>query len=520
MVNNNIFYVIPLVIIFVILFFIISISPSGLRDKITWNTSYLEWYEWQYHMDSLITDILSEENYEKVWINPEEYVRFWDFLAELKEYKKVDFDPLEENFVVWMRDDSWKLTYVPYRFKTEWYIFDNEVNKNLAILDIYDAYQKWLIYWGHNSSSNHIITFEKDLYHPMTSKLNEVLEVDIFNDDNNINKVIKELEDSSISKNQKDLLAYMYDLKWEYDKSEKLREDEEEKVKLNISWYVYDQLWNPITWAQVEILNFWKNIAETNDWKFEYSTETSPFTHIRLKAKYEWYSDWYVTVWVNQVDSPIDYKDITVNIFLNKADKTIAINNDNEDFYKKAKYYLLEMEGSKYFVPYDWLYYSDSLQKYNNRDITVYLYQFNRDTNTTNLLNSDTFWDVYWYLGNTMKTFWMPYIQIIDNVTWKELYTKSDNPVILQNKVYHMEELYNNTDELYGSITDQDLEYLVDYSNEEWWYPIDFDFLVWNNFLRWPARWTLDRERWVWENVWHRVVDVEGTVELPFYHIK
>jgi len=137
------------------------------------------------------------------------------------------------------------------------------------------------------------------------------------------------------------------------------------------------------------------------------------------------------------------------------------------------------------------------------------------------LLENDTFEPVYWYVWNIMKTFWMPYIQIIDKKTKKELFTKSSNPIILQNQVYHMKELYSDYDKLYWAITDEDMKYLVKYSLESQNpYPIDFDFLTSNDFLRWPARWSLDRETWVWSNVWHRVLNEWWLVELPFYHLK
>jgi hypothetical protein len=61
---------------------------------------------------------------------------------------------------------------------------------------------------------------------------------------------------------------------------------------------------------------------------------------------------------------------------------------------------------------------------------------------------------------------------------------------------------------------------LYKYSQEHEWYPIDFDYLVQNNFLRWPARWALDRKTWIWQNVWQRLLDTNGLVELPFYSIK
>jgi hypothetical protein len=43
----------------------------------------------------------------------------------------------------------------------------------------------------------------------------------------------------------------------------------------------------------------------------------------------------------------------------------------------------------------------------------------------------------------------MPYIQFIDKDSGKELYIKSSNPMILQNTVHHMKELYNNYDKIY-----------------------------------------------------------------------
>jgi hypothetical protein len=39
------------------------------------------------------------------------------------------------------------------------------------------------------------------------------------------------------------------------------------------------------------------------------------------------------------------------------------------------------------------------------------------------------------------------------------------------------------------------MKYLLEYSNKsEKTYPIDFDFLTENNFLKWPAWWVLDRK--------------------------
>jgi len=55
----------------------------------------------------------------------------------------------------------------------------------------------------------------------------------------------------------------------------------------------------------------------------------------------------------------------------------------------------------------------------------------------------------------------MPYIQIFDNLNKEELFIKSSNPMILQNQVYHMKELYENHDKIYEALTKDDMKFLV-----------------------------------------------------------
>jgi hypothetical protein len=64
------------------------------------------------------------------------------------------------------------------------------------------------------------------------------------------------------------------------------------------------------------------------------------------------------------------------------------------------------------------------------------------------------------------------------------------------------------------------MEYLYNYSEENKWYPITFDFLTQNNFLRWPVRWSLDRKAWTWDSVPSRLLNTWWLIELPFYSIK
>jgi hypothetical protein len=90
----------------------------------------------------------------------------------------------------------------------------------------------------------------------------------------------------------------------------------------------------------------------------------------------------------------------------------------------------------------------------------------------------------------------MPYIQFFDRDTKKELFVMSSNPMILQNTIHHMKELYDNYDKVYSAITDQDMKNLLEYSNNSKKdFPIDFEFLTTNNMMKWPGWWALDREK-------------------------
>ncbi|MDR1945273.1 MAG: hypothetical protein LBQ59_04340 [Candidatus Peribacteria bacterium] len=47
-----------------------------------------------------LNDILSDENFEKVGINPNDYETFGDFLNDLKTFSGVLIDPVDESFVI------------------------------------------------------------------------------------------------------------------------------------------------------------------------------------------------------------------------------------------------------------------------------------------------------------------------------------------------------------------------------------------------------------------------------------
>ncbi len=476
------------------------------------------------HLWIKISDILNKDNYDKIWINPEKYDTFEKFLLDFKTFSWVTINPIEEKFSIALKSNSWSTLYIPYNFKKNKTLFDDKTNKNLAILDIYSSYKKDLIYWWYNSLNGAKVIYEGDLVHPLTENLKRV-----FSSETNAFDLIKDLNKSEfIWKDNTELLAYLYDFTGDYESSKETREKMcfefnncDKSISLEVSGKVKDVNWNPISWAKVELLNENSNSTFTEkDWTYSIKFDVFTFSHLRFKTSIIWYSDAFSNYSLNDYYFPIESKKILIDFSLSSPSEIVKVTPNLEESFTKWGYFLIEDKLSKYFIPKSWLYYENGT-KYLKSDFDVYIYHFTKWSNMSNLLENDTFEPVYWYVWNIMKTFWMPYIQIIDRTSKKEIFTKSSNPIILQNQVYHMKELYNNYDKIYWPITDIDMEYLVKASNNsEDPYPINFDFLTSNNFLRWPARWSLDRKTWVWSNVWHRVINVGGLVELPFYHIK
>lgn len=503
------------------LFFIFSLSKKDKQDDL--NKSYISYYKPfdNKHLWKPIINTLNIDNYNRVWINPDNYDTFEDFLTDFSEFKWIKINPVDEKFSIAVKGQSWKKVYVPFDFKKNKEIFNDKTNKNLAILDVYSAYKNGLIYWWIDSHDADIkILYEEDFSHKLTWELRKIFgwSVNVFDYVNSLEKT------NSIWKENTELLSYLYDFTWKYEDANSLRkkvcDNCDKEIDIEIFWKVLDWKGNPLSWVKVELLNNSKNVLSDKDWVFRIKSKHFSFSHLRFKASINWYSDWFNTHSLNSYFSPNSSKKISLNFKLNKSDKAITINKNNYKDYLKGKYYLVETDLSKYYIPKDWLFLED-WNKYILDEFKIYLYHFKKSSNMENLLENDTFEPVYWYVWNIMKTFWMPYIQIIDSKTGKELYTKSSDPMILQNQIYHMKELYEDYDWLYWAITDEDMKFLVESSkNSEKPYPIDFEFLTKNEFLRWPAWWVLDRKTWIWSNIWHRVLNMDGLVELPFFHIK
>lgn len=462
-------------------------------------------------------------DYSDVWIDPNSYDKIEDFLGDKEILPELKLDISKNDFVICRQDEQWNITYTPFYhdFIKKW-LFNIKEYKNEAIVDIYTSYKNDCLKWWYKSDSKTKIVFEEDISHNDTYLLNK-----IFTKETNIDDTIRELErilKKSIEK--KELISYLYDLRWDYDKANQNRTDTclenkitcDKKNKFRIYWKVLDDNNEPLSWVEISFLNNETDFSISNsEGEYSISLEYYPFSHLRFKAQKNWYSDWFKAISFNNSNGEWE-KNENLNFHLNKA-HYVENKNKNETIVKNwNKYFEFKTLQSFYLVPSNHLYYKD-WDIWRGENIDVYMYEFKKSDNTSDLIQVDTFDDISGFVWNLMKTFWMPYIQFFDAKTNKELFVYKSNPMILQNNIYHMQELYDNYDGIYEAITKEDMEYLLMYSNEKGWYPIDFDFLTKNNFLRWPAWWALDRRKWIWESIPSKVLSVNWLIETEFYSI-
>lgn len=493
----------------IILIFLVKIIPLKTQDQ------------------NIISDSIIPIDYELIGIDPNNYKTIQDFLSDTQVLPDMDIDISKDNFVICKKNTNDTTSYIPfYQSDIKNGFFDERDMKNLAIVDIYTSAQDECIFGWYWSDGEKTILFEEDIQHRDTYIINS-----IFSKANNMNDIIEELEQvKNNSIHKKELLWYLYDLKWDYSIARTQRnkicqnhsDTCEKKWNFNLNGIITDDLWMPLSNASITLLNDSKiSTSSDNNGNYILDFQYYPFSHLRFKVTLPWYSDSFQTVSFNN-DQDISWdKRENIDFVLHTPDQKYSVEtklSDNQISYDWKTYFEFRTWQSRYLLPLDALFLQDWSQ-WQWKNFEVYLYEFSKWDNIEGLVNVDTFNEVSGYVGNLMKTFGMPYIQFIDSQTWQELFVKKSQPMILQNSIYHMQELYDNYDQIYEAITLEDMNFLVSYSTQQGWYPIDFEFLTQNNFLRWPAWWVLDRNKWIWESVGSRVLTVDGLVELPFYSI-
>jgi hypothetical protein len=152
-------------------------------------------------------------------------------------------------------------------------------------------------------------------------------------------------------------------------------------------------------------------------------------------------------------------------------------------------------------------------------EVTVYVYEFNKSSNVDSLLRVDAANELRNYIGNIFKTFGMPFIQFYSEDD-EELFVARENPMKITTTLTEMEALRTGADGVYGPLTDEDLDRLIEESNNSASeYPISRRFLIDNDLLRFPTWWVLDRKRGIWDATPMKVLNKNGKLKTIFYSI-
>lgn len=292
-----------------------------------------------------------------------------------------------------------------------------------------------------------------------------------------------------------------------------------DKVNITIKWKIVDENNKPISKSRVSLIDTNIKAFSDNNWEYELKLSELPLQKLRLEAT--WKGKSIAIFNFNLPSKNISNYKFVHDFVLNSSTQEVRINTIKHTINwkwasidKEKSYYIIKTNFSEYKIPFDSLVRRNWTKFYWN--LTAYMFEFNKSSNIPDLLGNDIFDDVAWYAWNILKTFWMPFIVFVDD-NWERIHVLEKNPMILTTKIQEMKALKTNQDKIYSELTDNDLKFLVDKSRELGWYPIDRYFLAKNNILRFPAFWVFDQSKWIWWNVWVKVISEDWVVETLFY---
>ncbi len=323
-------------------------------------------------------------------------------------------------------------------------------------------------------------------------------------------------------------LSYLYELEGNYAKRDRLNQENctrfrvrcENASEITATGRVVDTNGLPIAGATVEIVSRAgvQPVLSNKDGIYSIPTGAMQMEKLRVRASKRNYSDGYAdaillatgvkTVSIGDIalESPItivsiDFDDRTVTGSGNRFTEAGVVITTSNSIYEIPEGAIVDADGKPYDGPID-----------------IYLYEFTKGNPPESLMQIDTFDDVMGFAGDLMKTFGMPYIQFFtqDGV---ELHVRESAPMMLTYRIADMEALRANQDQIYEPLTDADMQFLVEASRGGG-YPIDREFLINNNLLRFPAFWVFDRKRGVWDNIGVSVLDTQGTIKTIFYTLR
>ena len=340
----------------------------------------------------------------------------------------------------------------------------------------------------------------------------------------------KKYTDESATSDELWKLSYMYELRGEYAKRDAVNKENCTKYKarcassiaINVHGTVVDLEKRPISGARVSVLSKPDVKPVVTDEKGTYTFKVSvrSMEKLRVSAVKRNFSEGVVSALV--VNAGIrDYAMETIvlgsPISIVTIDTLRRTVTDSADEAREDGSFVIRAPSSAYNIPPRAIVRADGTPY--KGVVDVYLYEFTRDTVPESLVTIDTFDQVIGYAGNLMLSFGMPYIQFF-SPEGEELHVFKSNPMILTYRLAGMTELQENADNLpAGPLTELDLRTLVNASAGESGFPITYGFLAMNKLLTFPPFWVFDRKKGVWENVGMRVLDMQGTIQAPFYTI-
>ena len=348
-----------------------------------------------------------------------------------------------------------------------------------------------------------------------TKDMQEILEMNV------------ETEDSSYA--DASSLAYLYELQGDYTARDAVYQDTtdicescREQVTVTIKGTVIDLKGEPVQGVTIDVLGVNEETVRT-DSTGSYTIIAPTFVpgKLRVSALKRNFSDGVVSVntvskdKVTYIADPIVIAGAVSVVTIDTEKKTVSGSNNQ---IRSDDTFVVSTSQSMYEIPSNALVYEDGTPY--QGEVDVYLYEFSQGNIPDGLIQVDTFDEVRGFAGDLMKTFGMPFIQFF-SIDGEELHILSDNPMVLTYKIANMSSLRENTLAIYGSLTDADMQFLVKSSlNSKEKYPIDRDFLISNQLLKFPAFWVFDRYAGVWDSVGVSVLDTAGTIRTEFYTIK
>jgi len=343
-------------------------------------------------------------------------------------------------------------------------------------------------------------------------------------------------------------LAYIYDLNGEYEIArlieEKLCESFEKRCKPEVQFPIYgsvlDLQGEAIPKAVVGVLNYPDTTVSTNrSGGYEISYKGQSPQKVRMRAVAPGYSDAYKDFYIV---SNAKNQERERNFTLMKAHGVVRFDTNGrssqpfnlqaslveEDFsldsvegIATAQYtddsLILTTDLTQYTIPLDGFVRSSGT-KYKGT-LTAYVYEFDKDSNVTDLLRVDASDAEGDFFGSMLKTFGMPFIQFYDD-EGSEVFIDRSNPMVIVSQIAEMEALKAGSDGVYDPLTDDHLQLLLDYSNESITdYPITREYLIQNELVMFPQWWVLDRLKGKWAAEPFKLLNLSGLVETIFYSI-